>query len=518
MRSLRWVGLVSGLLIVGVLGGLLAPLPSEADPPSLTITVASASFTTGRTTYGPATLPNQQIDFDALTGEAIAGGVACDSTDATAGYTHCYKIATYEENSRLYGPTGRRFKVMNAPNQTARVLITDNNGLEKFVLSGVQFVPYEGDVSSGAWTTAPTAEKVTMTITMNNLFNIFPNDLTNGTSTFYRFGLSVAGVFKSSPTPLNNTMQMSGTGKFVGATVRNIQYGASPATNIGGTNSANNGPGAGTRMYFKVVSPVVTDVRLNKEQATPYPSFACNNGTNPTTRRNPITNVTDTVSGEKCTPDITLTLTFELFGADIVVLDNSSRACGGNCGTPGAPACFPKGKKKGLDALCAGFFAGELLKDNDAAPFPDAIDCTPEICNGTIRNLINVTPAPSIPSSFPFNGFGPDISDFDVPTDVNGNGEAPSFINVVTGRGGSDRIIDFDQVNAPFKDSNSHWAIDNVICVSLNGTTIEGVDFTTGSGSDKGPLIMHAIGNTDPPTLEGGDTLTCTWHVHNEQN
>ena len=30
MRYIRWVGLVSSLLIVGVVGGLMAPLPSEA--------------------------------------------------------------------------------------------------------------------------------------------------------------------------------------------------------------------------------------------------------------------------------------------------------------------------------------------------------------------------------------------------------------------------------------------------------------------------------------------------------
>ena len=30
MRHLRWVGLLFSLLIVGVLGGLMAPLPSDA--------------------------------------------------------------------------------------------------------------------------------------------------------------------------------------------------------------------------------------------------------------------------------------------------------------------------------------------------------------------------------------------------------------------------------------------------------------------------------------------------------
>jgi len=43
MRHLRWVGLVFSLLIVGVLGGLMAPLPSEAELPTLTLKLDTGS-------------------------------------------------------------------------------------------------------------------------------------------------------------------------------------------------------------------------------------------------------------------------------------------------------------------------------------------------------------------------------------------------------------------------------------------------------------------------------------------
>ena len=36
MKYLRWIGLMSSLLIVGTFGELLAPLPSDAAPPTLT--------------------------------------------------------------------------------------------------------------------------------------------------------------------------------------------------------------------------------------------------------------------------------------------------------------------------------------------------------------------------------------------------------------------------------------------------------------------------------------------------
>ena len=86
MKYLRSVGLMSSLLIAGVLGGLMAPLPSEA----LTVTMnGSTVSTTSR---------------------------SCD-----AGYTLCLSIVN--------GPVaGGTWKVGNASGtNTARVMIADNS-------------------------------------------------------------------------------------------------------------------------------------------------------------------------------------------------------------------------------------------------------------------------------------------------------------------------------------------------------------------------------------------------------
>jgi hypothetical protein len=137
-----------------------------------------------------------------------------------------------------------------------------------------------------------------------------------------------------------------------------------------------------------------------------------------------------------------------------------------------------------------------------------SIPCSTDICNGTLRILLSVTPAPSVPTTFPFEGTGPRIDDFAITTKSNGSGELqPAFADLITGRGGTDLTISAG--NFPPKDSNSFWQVDNINCTSLNGTTIIGTDVENGSGPTKGPLVVHAIGN--------GDTVSCLWHIHNEQ-
>src|SRR5688572_27256804 len=77
MRSLRWVGLMSSLVIVGVLGGLMAALPSEAA--TLTLDGATINVSTSTTSCtlrsgfnacfdlaftSPLTVNNKWIVFD----------------------------------------------------------------------------------------------------------------------------------------------------------------------------------------------------------------------------------------------------------------------------------------------------------------------------------------------------------------------------------------------------------------------------------------------------------------------
>jgi hypothetical protein len=553
MRYLRWVGLVFSLLIVGVLGGLIAPLSSEAvtigpTAPTLSIKVE----TVGLGSSGP----------EAITLTTVGEPVRCTGAGTPeAAYNYCYRITTYDVDGKLYGPGGvndanaRKFKVMNAPDQTAKLLIFDGS-LDLFTLTGVQFVPCvvaADDPNSGSprcnatsWPSDP--NKVTLTISMTNTFNITASGITNGSTSVYRFGLKIAGKMATSPNPIDDTVQMTGTGNFGLIGTKAISFaGTSPETTV--TSLRGSSSNTDALMFFPIAGPDAELVKFPLTHASQFPGYKCNNGRTGSTlvndpitgtALNPYTNTNRTAYAEpKCTPFITLTLKFELVGPDIVILDSSSHACGGNCGTKGDPVCAAGGKggpkhNTTVDELiqqCFDTKSGEEAAVPGTNLYSAAIPCDDAYCNGTFRHLINVTPAPvpdGILNVFPFIGAGPDVFDFTITADVNGNGELldeaglPLFSNRRTGRGGSDRIINLDNNNLPFKDLNSHWAIDNVVCSSLNGFTIKDVDFTThlpGINNEKGPVTVHAIGNTtDPPTAGNGDTLTCVWHVKNEQN
>src|SRR5438094_173400 len=127
MGDLRWVGLVSGLLFVGVLGGLMAPLPSEAVVPATTSVTLQVDGGTPISILSPT---NTSSTCTTAEGTGTGG----------LGYTACYAIRT-DGLAVATGTNGRQFKVLNAPNATARLRVADKVGQDKFSLIGVQFVP-----------------------------------------------------------------------------------------------------------------------------------------------------------------------------------------------------------------------------------------------------------------------------------------------------------------------------------------------------------------------------------------
>ena len=137
MRLLRRAGLLSTLLIGGVLGGLTAPLPSDAAP-TLTLQIDNQS-SLEKTTNGTT--------FTTVTGKSILGSsVACNAADVGLGYTACYSVLTsttvaYRTAITQANPTTRLYRIQNAPGATARLRVGDNLGQDNFSLVGVQFVP-----------------------------------------------------------------------------------------------------------------------------------------------------------------------------------------------------------------------------------------------------------------------------------------------------------------------------------------------------------------------------------------
>ena len=104
MRYLRWVGLVSSLVIGGVLGGLMAPLPSEAAP-TLTLQVDSGT---------PVNI--------------LGGTVTCPT-----GFTSCFAVG----GTATGGNPSRSYTVSAAPGLSPRLNLTDIVTQDQAKLTGL---------------------------------------------------------------------------------------------------------------------------------------------------------------------------------------------------------------------------------------------------------------------------------------------------------------------------------------------------------------------------------------------
>jgi hypothetical protein len=182
---LEKVGLVSSLLIVGVLGGLLAPLPSEAAP---TVTINGS----------PVSLTPR----------------SCDS-----GYNSCWSITL-----DTYGTTTTWTVGNVSTTNTARVLINDVDGsggaLDKLKLTGITFQP----VDPGGTKTA--------TVVITNVYNAGQGNPPGN----YSWGMGMGGYFDppSAENVVGDRLKLTGSGLFPDSkTLGTLDTGtlASPTTN-----------------------------------------------------------------------------------------------------------------------------------------------------------------------------------------------------------------------------------------------------------------------------------------------
>ena len=516
MRSLRGVGVLFSLLIVGVLGGLIAPFLSEAHPPTVTLQVDTGGAVIDILNYG-----NQGTDE---TGEpATTVFPTCTATEIALGYNFCYSL---EVGDTLYSKTGintntadcnstnRCFKVQNYDGSTfARLLIADQSALngDRITLSGVKFVPY---VDGSTW---PATERHVLNVTMGNTFNLVPG--TNGTYVSY---LRTAGVFDqlADANAVGDQIYYYGRGTFDPndtvntvnpkpiANSSNVEEAAASET---GHDNCRTNPAKEKFCVGSLGAPL--DYPALVQSAT-LPNFPCNNrlsGTFTQTFTSPATTYSYTNASNKCTPIISTTMRFTFFGPDGVRLSTSNNV--------GSKKC-----KKDNDCTQAeNSLLGLAVQQGEAEPvFNTAQPCSDTVCNGTLRISIKATPAKDSKGlSFPFTGSGPFgvAGDFLIPAQNDGNGSYPDFENLFTrdpGTGGNgpgyiiDAAIEGNSAGPwPPKNTTRSWQLDSIVCTSTLGTTIKDVDYTVGSGSTKGPLTVNALGN--------GDTLSCDFHIHNSQ-
>ena len=300
MRYLRWMGLMSSLLIVGVLGGLLAPLASEAGTPTVKL----------------------KVDGGTETSILITSPSSCSSAEASLGYTACYGINTNLTVAGLNAPggTNRSYNVRNAPGATARLRVADTNGQNKLSLIGVQFIPAPlagQTVANWGSATANHSETHTLLIRLTQTFDSAANVDNKGT---HVFAMRAGGEFRAGPTTANACAGQPGT---VGGACNTIGDRVTfPGTGTFSPTLVNRNilrpSGANSQtLSFTVAGPTAGVVSFNgltnttMGQVNPtYPSFVCdlNGGALET--------------GNVCKPSITETMTVTLKGPDSFVLVN----------------------------------------------------------------------------------------------------------------------------------------------------------------------------------------------------
>ena len=489
MKSLRWVGFVFSLLIVGVLGGLMAALPAEAANTTVTL----------------------QADNGAPI-NILGSSVPC--TD-TANYNQCFSISSALE---AVGNNGRRFKVRAAPNAQPRLNLNDRLPA-RGKASGVEFYPTTtawgcNNGAAGSNNCAIRDEVHVLKVVVRNKY------LAAGSGSSFTIGLRSGGLMSAGPSTSTicglqptgvpqlchnqyNRMEFKGTGEFDSST-------STPPTALLGVAPAN----PTVKSIQEANKSQTTTWTTQLDQAVQYPTNLCNTGT---------------PSAPACQPTITMMYTATLFGPDFSRLNDSNDWVGCGCnhdpqGPPGGnPAipCHSTGKKKNS---CDDSIKNEFDEYNvvdlmaaEEAGAVQAVQCTAadncpcadlDTCFGTI--VINLKVTPGTAGTFNVTGTGGGIGNptpetptiYPITTKTNGRGSL-TFNNLpITGapwviaEGPFDPIdsLQTDQINC-VSQKNDPSAIPPIIVSS----------WTVNPGSDKSPLTVTQLGD---------DKITCEWHLH----
>ncbi len=296
-KCIQQVGLVSTLLTGGVLGGLMAPLPSEAAAPSAppTVTLKMDAGTT-------VTLP-QLAPRTCLAGDISPGG-----------FNYCYTVPT---GGIVTGTGGKQYRI--DPNGTPRVRIADKNGQDKMSLTGVQFVPV------APWSNT---ESHTLTLTLSATLDATTDGAGGATintnnAGLYKWAVRSSGEFiaNAGSDAVGNTLTLGGVGTFSFAKTNKPILSTENSTARRGTKNL-------TTLSFNISGPASTaDINWGGltnadmgQQDLFFPEFDCKRdyGANPTPAA--------------CRPTITQTLTATIKGPDTLrVLGGPLDAMGVKC-------------------------------------------------------------------------------------------------------------------------------------------------------------------------------------------
>ena len=515
MRSLRWVGLVFSLLIVGVLGGLMAPLPSEAGTPMLTLEVDPDPDGDGPLVKGG--LGSMPI---------LLAGATCIQVELDAGYNQCYSI---DQSAVATGKSGHKFMAKGADTGVnPRLLISDKANGDVSRLTGVMFYPT---------TNFSTSTVHTLRVVMTNTFDYIAN-----TSPDASLGMRSGGMFVAGPTPTspyvtkNDAVTFKGKGKFQGA--------GGPEVDL--VNSSNPSPlsfqegTSVTRSYFIL------------DQVIVYPSFPCD--------------ADGGGIGTVCIPIITLTYDVTLSGPDSFVLTDSHTMKLAGCdkflqhpktGAKYAIPCHKADSKTtsvNADDVIFTEFTNEdskevttmakppfnALKGKTCTELGVHCTCITGDCKGTIVHVVDIQ-SDGAGQEFKFKatgeGFGTDAGEYPEiytitpltnPTTGKTTGQLPFILPTAGNQWTMEKYL-YPAHPDPTK---FYWDLDTINCESakygtyadlqaklLNGEEVF-TQWTQPSGEPKTGHTVDLLDGGNPailPTEPGGaDKLTCTWNIHSK--
>ena len=545
MRSLRWVGLVFSLLIIGVLGGLTAPLPSEAVNTTVTLQVDSGST---------ATLLN------------LAPGAESTCTVPT-GYSRCYALPTggtfTGSNSRSYTILGYGSGVL------PRLLVTDTTGLDNLTITTVEFKPVattgwgSAAANIGTGQAAPNnyGERHTLRVVITHRFDQTPNVRTTNAASRYSFALATSGMFKGNPTDYAaisgatgslDFVRFNGVAKFGSGDEVTTLLGPFPTNNSDGNgawpacDTTNSRLNAGRtppsdvnycplRRTIASTSAPTSSFSSNPalEQVATYPNYFCDNSI-------PVPPGTGASAGAsaRCTPTAILTLTATLNGPDSWVLSSSGDVVGGtgcNLIPVGPPLSNPSRICKASEDptkdpetqinLAVGAYITQQNTLNvpvfsaegaeaTAACEGEACNCQdPTVCGtGTIVIKMFADTNSETDSTFDFEGTGNEISNFSLTSNVAEAGKR-TFTGLTTGAGGGSRTI--KEISFPpihINDGPSMWRLDSVVCDGEAGqvTILTGPDVTPPVGPDLVGVTVDYV--------NVNQTVTCSFDNHHDHD
>lgn len=496
MRYLRWVGLVSTLLFVGVLGGLMAPLPSEAVPSMPTLTIDGVTITNlqyygdGCGTVGTPNDPG----FNACWSIPSANGLQLPIKILdSAG-----KVST--EAARINGRQVSNWYIgsYSATNK-ARVLIFDvstSGSTDDMKLTGITFTPVTAQ--------SPNRQ---LDVFLTNTFNQPDGGNLKGN---YTWNLGQGGnmdPFPETETTIDSGVQLTGT-----------------ANNIGDVGTGN----LGVLHKYNLIkapptppTPVNTIIVVSESIVVPPvkpPTVKMVSGTDA------ICNTGKVGSTDRCAPTIMYNYHVTIKGLDILNLVDSLVGCGGSCDNSYGGGqfcdeyggnCLPSCTNAAFVAQCEDPTAG-TIPTSLAAEIAEGIAIGGvEICGSNcILTMVKASPAKKgnvdvgAHLTVTFNASGPGFANpfsvFNVNTNADGIGGHPSK-DLDTGPNVGTRT--FSIPSYPLG-----WEAANISCVSLlnKPTTSNPTSNWSINGTGRG---VHV----EVRTLGDGDILTCTWQLHRGQ-